>query len=82
MEIRFVIDDLLIEEIEARTHMHRATDIGQDAVRLLHWATKEAFEGRQITTRDDNGTYTPPVILGAIQDARANGIREKGGGND
>ena len=69
MELRFTIDDAVMNGLQERTHTPRATDVARDGIELLSWATQEISAGRRIVAIDDSGNTHVPV-MGVLNRAR------------
>jgi hypothetical protein len=77
MEIRFFINDALIQEIQERTQLDRATDVGREAINVLNWATKQAYQGRQLWAGDMSGNAIAGAYFPSVEAAWAKGIQDK-----
>jgi hypothetical protein len=69
MEVRFFIDDRLIEALQERTNIPRASDLGRDAFNLLDWATQERARGAVIAATGPSGDAVSVPFIGAVQAA-------------
>lgn len=65
MELRFNIDEHLIDGLQERTNTTRASDLGRDAFCMLNWATKQVCHGRDVVAVGEDGqiyTLTMDVL--------------------
>ena len=65
MELRFNIDDDLIEQLRQDTKVAKAADIGREGVEMLQWVIAQNKAGRQVSASKGDGVrYVPtsPII--------------------
>jgi hypothetical protein len=64
MEMRFNIDDDLVERLKIRTSITKGSDLAREAFEVFDWATSQAELGRQIQAQQQesgNNTFYVPV---------------------
>lgn len=60
MELRFNIDDELIEDIQKGSKLAKGADIGREGVELLRWVIQQNRAGREVSASDNSGArYVP-----------------------
>ncbi len=61
MELRFNIDDSLIERLQGRTNISKGSELAREAFGLLDWATQQNQAGRHVAASDNSGNHYVPV---------------------
>lgn len=69
MELRFTIDDAVMNGLQESIHTARATDAVRESIQLMTWAAREEKAGWQVVAVNDAGERHVPV-MDALQRAR------------
>lgn len=67
MELRFQINDQVVERIQERTNIDKGSDIAKEALSMFDWATANAKEGCKIVAIDPSGNQTFWPVLDVTQ---------------
>lgn len=70
MELRFQVDDRLMEQLAARTRLDKPADIGREALAFFNWGTAEADAGRIVISTDVSGGEVHKPVLPTLDPER------------
>jgi hypothetical protein len=66
-ELRFVVDEQFINELQKRIGVSSAADVAREALTILDWAAKERAAGRLVLSTSSTGEDVHRLVTPALE---------------